>query len=57
MSETNGINGLVGGGHLRTGRMPAPANAAVAEITRRIHAGELAPDPANLALIREMVAI
>lgn len=56
MSETDGINGLVAE-TLETGRMPAPANAAVAEITRRIHAGELAPDPANLELIREMVAI
>ncbi len=35
----------------------APANAAIVEVTSRIERGELAPDPSNLDLIRELVAI
>tara|TARA_B100000315_G_scaffold133346_1_gene122841 strand:- start:130 stop:258 length:129 start_codon:yes stop_codon:yes gene_type:complete len=38
------------------GRSSAPANAVIVEITRRIRAGELVPNPANLELAREMLA-
>ncbi len=53
MSETDNINGAVAE-TLQSGS--APANAAITEITRRIHAGELEPGPQNMDLIREMVA-
>ncbi|MDE0382257.1 MAG: hypothetical protein OXI22_00095 [Defluviicoccus sp.] len=45
-SEVDLINGLVAEESLAAGR-PAPANAAVVEITRRIRNGELEPEPAN----------
>ena len=45
-SEVDLINGLVAEESLAAGR-PAPANAAVVEITRRIRSGELVPEPAN----------
>ncbi len=47
-SEVEEINGLVVEGGAEFG-IPTPANARVVEITRRIHTGELKPDPANLA--------
>ena len=48
-SEVDMINGFVAEESQRRGR-PAPANARVTEITRRIEAGELKPTPANMAL-------
>ena len=45
-SEVDLINGLVAKESLAAGR-PAPANAAVVNITRRIRSGELEPEPAN----------
>lgn len=53
-SEVDLINGMVAEECRKRG-MPAPVNEAIVEIARRIHAGELKPDPANLALIRERV--
>jgi 2-dehydropantoate 2-reductase len=52
-SEVNELNGLVADEAVRLG-LEAPVNAAVAEIARRIEHGELAPDPANLVLLREL---
>ena len=48
-SEVDDINGLV----VIEGDVmgiPSPANAAIVEVTRRIRAGEVKPDPANLSL-------
>jgi len=49
-SEVDQINGLVVEECEARG-ISAPANAAIVEITRRITAGELEPDPANLDLV------
>jgi 2-dehydropantoate 2-reductase len=54
-SEVEMINGLVVAESEARG-MPAPYNRVVADITRRIEAGELRPDPANLDLARAMLA-
>ncbi len=54
-SEVDMINGLVVEDFERRG-LSAPANAAVAEITRKIQTGELEPDPANLELAQKMLA-
>ena len=54
-SEVDMINGLVVEESTRLGR-PTPINAAIAEITRRIHAGEIEPDPSNLDLARSLIA-
>ncbi len=54
-SEVDMINGLVVEEFEQRG-LAAPANVAVAEITRQIQAGELEPDPANLELAQKMVA-
>lgn len=54
-SEVDMINGLVVEEFARRG-LSAPANAAVAEITRQIQAGDLKPDPANLELAQKMLA-
>ena len=54
-SEVDMINGLVVEEFERRG-LSAPANAAVAEITRQIQTGELEPDPANLELAQKMAA-
>ena len=56
MSETDGINGIVAE-TLTTAGQAAPASLAIVEVTRRIHAGEIEPDPSNMDLIRELVAI
>lgn len=56
MSETDDINGLVAE-ILEASGQAAPANAAIAEITRQIHAREIEPDPSNMELVRELVAI
>jgi len=55
-SEVDMINGLVVDELAQRG-LSAPANAAVAEITRRIQIGELTPDPANLELAQKMISI
>ncbi len=54
LSEVELINGFVAHESEKRGRK-APANAAVAEITRRIHAHELKPEPANMRLVAEML--
>ena len=54
-SEVDMINGFVVETAERNGRS-APANSAIVEITRRIHAGELKPEARNMALVREMLA-
>ena len=54
-SEVDMINGLVVEEFDRRG-ISAPANAAVAEITRQIQTGELKPDPGNLELAQKMLA-
>jgi 2-dehydropantoate 2-reductase len=54
-SEVDLINGLVVEECARRGR-PAPANAAIVAITRRIQEGTLKPDIANLELARSMMA-
>ena len=54
LTETDWLSGLV----VRKGKeagVPTPANAAVVEINRRIRAGELKPERANLALVEEML--
>ena len=35
---------------------PTPMSDVLVDITRRIHAGELEPDQANIALVREGLA-
>ena len=50
-SEVDMINGLVVEESERRGRA-APANARIAEITRKIEAGEIKPAPENMALAR-----
>lgn len=52
-SEVDFINGLVVEKRALLGQ-GAPANAAIVEITRRIRAGELALDPANVELARAL---
>ncbi len=54
-SEVDLINGLVADECRRAGRL-SPVNDAIVEITRRIHAGELKPDAANLDLVRRQLA-
>jgi 2-dehydropantoate 2-reductase len=54
LSEVDVINGLV----VEEGRkrgIPTPANETLVAMTRRIHAGELKPDPANLAIALELL--
>lgn len=54
-SETGMINGRVVEESVPRGR-PAPANAAIAEVTRRIEAGALKPSPDNLALALKLAS-
>ena len=35
--------------------IPTPANETLVEMTRRIHAGELKPDPSNLAIALKLL--
>ena len=35
--------------------IPTPANETLVEVTRRIYAGELKPDPSNLAIAIELL--
>jgi 2-dehydropantoate 2-reductase len=53
-SEVDMINGLVAEESARRGK-PAPANAVIVELTRRIQAGTLKPDPSNLQLAYSML--
>ncbi|RPI47665.1 MAG: 2-dehydropantoate 2-reductase [Betaproteobacteria bacterium] len=53
-SELEHISGLV----VRKGKelgIPTPCNAAVAEIDRRIHRGELRMEPANFELLKQLI--
>ena len=54
-SEVELINGLVVEENAARGK-PAPFNRVIVDITRRIEAGELQPDPSNLDLARAMLA-
>jgi 2-dehydropantoate 2-reductase len=49
LSEIDLINGFVAEEGCKRG-IPTPANDTLVEITRRIHAGELKPDPSNLGV-------
>jgi 2-dehydropantoate 2-reductase len=55
LSEIDLINGAVVAENARRGET-SPMNEMVVTITRRIHAGELRPDPSNLALAKAMLA-
>jgi 2-dehydropantoate 2-reductase len=54
-SEVGLINGLVVAERAKRG-LASPANAAIAEIGRRIERGSLKPDLANFALAQDLVA-
>ena len=54
-SEVDLINGLVVDEWKKRGK-GAPANAAIVDITRRIHAGELEPERLNMAIAQELLA-
>jgi 2-dehydropantoate 2-reductase len=54
-SEVDLINGLVVEEASKRGKK-APANAAIAAITKRIQDGSLKPDVSNLELARAMIA-
>jgi 2-dehydropantoate 2-reductase len=54
LSEVDEINGRVAEVCAANGR-PAPVNAAVTEVTRRIHAGEIKPEPGNLDLVKALI--
>ena len=54
LSEVDLINGFV----VEEGRkrgIPTPANETMVEVTRRIHAGELKPDPSNLKIALDLL--
>jgi 2-dehydropantoate 2-reductase len=51
-SEIDLINGLIADESAKNGR-PTPVSDVLVDLSRRIHAGELQPDPANLDLIRQ----
>ena len=53
-SEIDMINGLIAEESAKRDRL-APVSDALVDLTRRIHAGELAPDQANLDLIRQQL--
>jgi 2-dehydropantoate 2-reductase len=54
-SEVDDINGWVVEGQGKLGKA-APVNAAIVEISNRIKRGEVEPSPANLELLRTLVA-
>src|ERR1700754_2469358 len=54
LSEIDLINGFVAEEGRKRG-IPTPANDTMVEVTRRIHAGELKPDPANLGIALELL--
>jgi 2-dehydropantoate 2-reductase len=53
-SEVDLINGLVVEEWKKQGRA-APANAAIVEISRRIHSGELKPERTNMAIAQDLL--
>lgn len=55
-SEIDQMNGYVAEESEKRG-IEAPINKMVAEITRRIYAGELKPDPSNVKLIQETLGL
>jgi 2-dehydropantoate 2-reductase len=55
-SEAGDLNGTVVTEGARVG-IATPVNAALLEVSRRIEAGELDPDPANQALIEQLAGI
>jgi ketopantoate reductase len=54
-SETDLINGLVVDEGARFG-IATPANKAIVDLTHRIEAGTLKPDPRNMELIVEAMS-
>jgi 2-dehydropantoate 2-reductase len=55
LSEVDLINGFVVAEGGKRG-IPTPANETLVEVTRRIFAGELKPDPANLDIALELLS-
>ena len=55
LSEADDINGAVVATLAARGGA-APVNAAIVEMTRRLHAGEIAAGPQNVAMLRDMIA-
>ncbi|MFT8244957.1 ketopantoate reductase family protein [Roseomonas sp. BN140053] len=56
LSEVDMINGLIAAEGRRHG-IPTPANDAMVEVTRRIHAGAMKPDMANMAVALELAGL
>ena len=56
LSEVDLINGFVVEEGLKRG-IPTPANEALVEVTRRIYAGELKPNPSNLGVALELLKL
>jgi 2-dehydropantoate 2-reductase len=54
-SEVDDVNGLIIAEAKKFGR-PAPVNAAIVELARRIERRELKPSVTNLALLQELMA-
>ena len=54
LSEVDLINGFVVEEGKKRG-IPTPANETMCEVTRRIHAGELKPDPSNLKIALDLL--
>jgi 2-dehydropantoate 2-reductase len=54
-SEVGDINGWVVGEQEKLGKS-APVNAAIMEISERIKRGEAEPGPANLELLKTLMA-
>jgi 2-dehydropantoate 2-reductase len=54
-SEIDMINGLIAEESAQRGRS-TPVNDVLVDLTRRIHAGELQPDLANIDLVRQQLA-
>jgi len=55
LTEVDGLTGVVVEKGKAVG-VPTPANAAVAEVHRRIRAGLIAPSPGNLAIVERLLA-
>ena len=55
LSEADDINGAVVATLAARGGA-APVNAAIVEMTRRLHAGEIAAGPQNVAMLRDLIA-
>jgi 2-dehydropantoate 2-reductase len=54
LSEIDLINGFVAEEGRKRG-IPTPANETLVEVTRRIHNGELKPDPSNLGVALQLL--